>query len=610
MLGNDSEEKSRIPTLCFGLGVLSALLAFLLLNEDLAVALKGRLGYPEFPNYLLFQAVHSLRCAFLVFGLSLMLSAWLWKPVFSKVLAGDLFERVEEKKIAVVLFGVTFPAYLLFEWFAFQRFPATPDEFAYLFQAKLLASGSVTAPTHPLQAFFKSAFIAESGGRLFSIMPAGWSFFLVPWVWVGAPWIANPLLSSLSVLLVFFIGKEVYSRTTGCVAAFLMAVSPFFCYMGGTFFAHPLSLFLVLAATYGAIRIERAGRPGFAYLALGIVMGLIPIVHHFDIFLLVPVLFLLGIRFLRGPGRIRGRILLMAVALLVVFVAFTAWYNVQLTGSPVQVPHEAYLDDGNFLGEIPTHTSIIGISSFRQLKVRVWRLVTQLSQLNLVMFPLAPALIFLPVLLPGRSKWDVVFTCAVLCMFVAYLFYWCWGGLQLGPRYYYPAVGFFYLLIFRGFRALYHRADRRSKGSVPRGRLRRGVSLAFLLVVCFQVGLSSGTLRMIRDAADYAIALEDIGGWFEKKGIRDSLVFLTPSPKDKHTDDVKIFLRVRNEPDLSDTNLTVSDRGEMNRELMDFYPNKRYFLYEIDINRLVSGEEMRWKEISRDGPMTGETTFR
>jgi hypothetical protein len=101
-----------------------------------------------------------------------------------------------------------------------------------------------------------------------------------------------------------------------------------------------------------------------------------------------------------------------------------------------------------------------------------------------------------------------------------------------------------------------------------------------------------------------------VGGWFERRGIRNALVFLSPSPEDKNTDAIKIFLRVRNEPDWSDTNLTASDRGEKNRELMDFYPQRRPFLYEIDINRMVGGEEMRWKELSRDGSMNREDVLR
>ena len=607
MQANTAQGKSRIPAHCFGWGVFLALLAVLLLTEGRAVAFKKFAGIPEFPNHLLFQVVAWLRFAFVGFGLSLVLCGWLWKPVFSRVLAGDLLESVSDQKIAAGLLLVTLPVYLLLEWFAFQRFPLTPDEFAYLFQAKTLASGNLTAPAHPLQRFFTSAFIAESDGRLFSIMPAGWSFFLVPWVWAGAAWIANPLLSSLSVLLVFRIGKTVYDKTTGCMAALLMAASPFFVYTSGTFFAHPLSLFLVLACTLGAIRLEKQGGAWYVYLLIGLLIGTIPIVRHLDVFLLLPMLALLGLRFLRSPGRSRAKLLLLAASLLLVFAAFTSWYNERLTGSPTRVPHEVYLENDNYLGEIPRHTSLVGISSVGQLKVRIRRLLGQLFQLNLVLFPLAPLLIFVPILLPGRTKWDGVFTCAVLCMFVAYLFYWCRGGLQFGPRYYHPAVGFFCLLIFRAFRALHRCLARRREGKAQAGGLSRLISLAFALVVCFEVGISTGTARMVKDVADYAMIIQDVGGWFARRGIQNSLVFLSPSPEDEATDATKIFLRVRNKPDFSDTNLTASDRGAENRELMDFYPDRRYFLYEIDTDRMLRGEEMRWKEIDRGDSIHTET---
>jgi hypothetical protein len=600
MQGRGESEKSRVPAFCFGLGVSFTLLALLLLTENRAVALKGCLGVPEFPNHFLSQIVRWFRYAFAGFGIALMLSAWRGETLFSRLLAGSLFERVGEKRISAALFGLTFPAYLLLEWFVFQRFPATPDEFAYVFQAKILATGSVTAPAHPLQAFFTSAFIAESDGRLFSIMPPGWSFFLAPWVRAGLPWVANPLLSSLSVLLLFWIGAAVYNRTIGCAAAVLMAVSPFFAYMSGTFFAHPLSLFLVLAATYGTVLLEKRGGGWCAYLLLGIVMGLLPVVHHFDVFLLLPLFVLLAIRFFRGPGRVRGKVLLLSAAFLAVFASFTIWYNLRLSGSPTTVPHQVYLDSENFLGEIPRYTSIVGITSFVQLEARLRRLVDQVLQLNLVLFPLAPVFIFVPILLPRRSKWDAILTGSVLCLLIAYLFYWCRGGFQFGPRYYYPAVGFFYLLILRGFCALYARTEPKRGEKGRRGRLQRSLSLAFLLVVCFQVGFSAGTLRMLRDVADYARIIEDVGGWFEMRGIRKSLIFLAPSEEDRAADPTKIFLRVRNEPDFSDTNLTASDRGERNRELIDFYPDRRAFLYEIDISRLLRGEEMRWKEIQRD----------
>jgi hypothetical protein len=57
---------------------------------------------------------------------------------------------------------------------------------------------------------------------------------------------------------------------------------------------------------------------------------------------------------------------------------------------------------------------------------------------------------------------------------------------------------------------------------------------------------------------------------------------------------------VRNEPDFSNDNLVALDRGEENGKLMDYYSDRRYFLYEIDLDRLARGEEFRWKEAYRE----------
>jgi hypothetical protein len=40
---------------------------------------------------------------------------------------------------------------------------------------------------------------------------------------------------------------------------------------------------------------------------------------------------------------------------------------------------------------------------------------------------------------------------------------------------------------------------------------------------------------------------------------------------------------------------------------MDFYPERRYFLYEIDINRMVAGQEMRWMELRREDDTDRDT---
>ncbi len=576
-------------------GAVFVLLTLAVLTRERALWLKVRAGVPEFPDHLLFQGLGWARTTCLAFGLCLLLAAWLWRPTL-RWLGGQPLPDLPARgtKVAILLAGF-FLAYGFAEIFAFQKFPLTPDEFAYLFQAKIIASGRIAVPAHPLQKFFTSAFVSESRGELFSIMPLGWSFFLAPWTWVRIPWLVNPLLTALSGWLLFRLGCELFDRRTGLAAALLFLASPYAVYMGGTLFAHPLSLLLVLSCTLALVRVQRseALRPRF-WICLGLAVAAVPIVHHFDLFVLAPFLGLLVKPLFRGKAPTRRGILLAAGISLLSFAVFTGWHNHRLTGSPLRMPHEVYQGQENFLGEIPPEGAgtMVGISSPEEFGFRLRRVAGQWFQLNLVMFPFAPLWVLVPLFLRGRSRWDVLLAAAFLGLCAAYLFYRCRGGIQFGPRYYYPAAGFLCLLAARGF-CLF-------AGRPRNGWPRKWPAVVFLLALGYELSVSAGTLRMVRDVTDYAARIEDVGGWFEKRGVRNSVIFLTPSPEDVNTDAIKIYLRVRNEPDFSDTNLTASDRGPENIELMDFYPNRRFFLYEIDMNRLVRGEEMRWSELTRE----------
>jgi len=60
---------------------------------------------------------------------------------------------------------------------------------------------------------------------------------------IGAPWILNPFLSSLSIILLYFIGKEIYNSNVGILAAFLGAISILFLLMSSSMISHTSGLF-------------------------------------------------------------------------------------------------------------------------------------------------------------------------------------------------------------------------------------------------------------------------------------------------------------------------------------------------------------------------------
>jgi len=572
----DRHGRILFPFLCLLCGTLSVLFAVILLLPHADRTLGSVLGLRDFPGSFLIRFSH-LFYLFLFLGLSLGLGSLWGRSLLRKTLFEDLLLEKHRRLIPVFLFLTAVLFHGFIEWKIYRCFPITSDEFSYLFQAKVFASGHITAPAHPLQRFFDSAFIASSNGRLFSIMPLGWPLIMALWAWLGIPWLANPLISSLSVVLLYQIGSRAYSRGIGFWAALLMALSPFHAYMSGTFFAHPCSLFLTLLALRVFMHLDREKASLRSYAVFGLLGAIIAIVHHFDVFLVAPLMGLLGIRSITGRAGIRSRFVLCVAVMFGVFLAFTLSSNHALTGSWSKVPYEAYLENQNFLGEIPPTGRLVGIYSLLQLKTHLARLAAQILVLNIVLFPLAPLFAFLPVLLPTRTRWDFIFLTCFLCMLLAYLFYLCGGGFQFGPRYYFPAMGLIYLLILRGFSGL-HRLIHDSRW---KRRLQNAVPSLLVLVFSYEMGMTAGTLSMIRDVVHYARNFEEIAGVFEERGVEHSLFFVRLAEEVVDFGPAGVHLTVRNDPFFRNENLTAVDLGPRNRDLIDYYPDRRYFLCEL-----------------------------
>ena len=60
-------------------------------------------------------------------------------------------------------------------------------------------------PSPPFREFFDYAHMINDG-RWYCQYPPGHSLLLVPGVWLGVPWLVNPILGGLSVYGVFLLG--------------------------------------------------------------------------------------------------------------------------------------------------------------------------------------------------------------------------------------------------------------------------------------------------------------------------------------------------------------------------------------------------------------------
>jgi len=140
------------------------------------------------------------------------------------------------------------------------------DEHLALFQSRVFAAGHLTGQFPPElvyrlvpTAYLDRWLIASESGRVASVYWPGFSLILVPFTLLGVPWACNPLLASLSLVLIAKLASRLTSeaRAGGWAMLFTLA-SPGFVGMALSYFSMTAHLFLNLL--FGWLLLERSAR--------------------------------------------------------------------------------------------------------------------------------------------------------------------------------------------------------------------------------------------------------------------------------------------------------------------------------------------------------------
>src|SRR3979490_1995849 len=107
---------------------------------------------------------------------------------------------------------------------------------------------TLSMPAPPVPAAFDMDLMTIEPTRWFSPVQPGWPAVLAVGERLGVPWLVNPLLAGLNVLLPFALVRELYERRTARVAVLLLAVSPWHVFMAMNFMTHTVSLTFALGA--------------------------------------------------------------------------------------------------------------------------------------------------------------------------------------------------------------------------------------------------------------------------------------------------------------------------------------------------------------------------
>jgi hypothetical protein len=471
--------------------------------------------------------------------------------------------------IALVFFTTT----TLFSLLVFEQIPHIPDEIAQLFQAKIFASGHLAAPLPPLPEFFQHKYdnmIFKN--HWYSEYPPGHPFFLMFGVWLRIPWIINPFLASVSLILLYKVALQYYGEKVARLSVILFPISPFALFMSSSFMNHISMLFCMLLFIY-TLNLSRNTASSFYAFISSFALGLMLNIRPPDA-LVIGLVF--SVPFIVHSFMKKTYKPFITFVLVIFFMSCVLLlYNYATNGNPLIFGYQVRWGEKHTIGfshepiiERPPHTP------FRGLVNTLSNLITLNEYLFEWPFPsLMPLLIFWTPFFCTKDRRDYFLLCCLLSIPILYFFYfyqdlWCHG-----PRFYYTVVPFILILTSKTFFEIVKRISLTRK--IPEESVKN--SLVFLLFLCL---IFSSALRMPGLYAFYSNSFWEVDNKLMKKaqmmGIKNAVIFQKSYSNYPEFSLGAGFLY--NSPDLKDSIIFARDLGSRNTELMLFFPGRNYYL--------------------------------
>lgn len=455
----------------------------------------------------------------------------------------------------------------LASWFVFERVPHIDDSVSNLFQAKYLSAGHLYLPAPPDSASFHVAETIVDGPRWFGYGFPGWPAVLAIGAFFGLPWLVNPLLGGVAVLLTHRLIQSLYERGTANAAVALLCLSPWLIFTSGSFMGHPVSLVWGLTALVAVDR-ERQRHTGAWGVVAGAAIGALFLTRPIEALLVGGVAFVWMLGWRSGErGRFRSAAAFAASAAGIGVLVFM--YNAALTGDPMYAPQMMWTDRtwgpgvdrlgfGPSIG-IPVWTNIDPLPGHGLADV-VLNANKNFFMANFELFgwacgSLLLAGLFVLFLPKGRADWLMIALVGAVIM--GHSAYWFSGGPDLGPRYWYQALIPLVALTVRGAQAVAQRVQTRD--SV--GSLRIGI---FVAAACVSAVV---TVLPWRSATKH-YRYRDVGGEVRQLAAEHqfdhALVFVRSRERDAYQSAFSL-----NPPTLADSaTIYARDAGRARRQIV------------------------------------------
>ncbi len=343
-------------------------------------------------------------------------------------------------------------------YFVWENHPHIIDEVGYFYHARYLAAGKLSLPLPPVIDAFRFYLIEGYRGHWYVTMPPGWPAVLALGMLAGVPWLVNPLLAGLNILLAYALLKRVLERSYALAAVALLCVSPWNLFMGMNFMTHTLTLTCTLAAVLAVVR-YRSGGNRLWVLPAGAACGAASLIRPLDGLIIAGVA---GLWLIAGRPTVRRLIDAAAFALAIAAVAALILpYNRAITGDPLRMPLTDYFDrnfgvgrndlgfganrglDFGGLDPFPGHglRDVAINANMNTFSINVELLGWSTGSLVVIFLWIFSGRL-------GRKDWAAV--AAIAAVVAALSLYWFSGGPDFGARYWFLAIVPLTVLVARG----------------------------------------------------------------------------------------------------------------------------------------------------------------